>query len=145
MARLLSIDYGRKRCGIAVTDVLQIVPNGLCTVATHQLFSFLDDYFKHEEVEAVVLGLPIQTNGQPSENQARVRQFAAQFSKCFPSKTVHFYDERFTSKLAHQAIMESGIGKMARRDKALVDEISACIILQDYLQSRQKPFNHSCN
>ena len=80
MARLLSIDYGRKRCGIAVTDVLQIVPNGLCTVATHQLLSFLDDYFKREEVEAVVLGLPVQTNGQPSENQARVKQFAAQFS-----------------------------------------------------------------
>ncbi|MBR1838300.1 MAG: Holliday junction resolvase RuvX [Bacteroidaceae bacterium] len=136
MARLLSIDYGRKRCGIAVTDVLQIIPGGLCTVPTGELMRFLSDYFQREDVSSVVLGLPVQTNGAPSENQARVRTFAAHFRKQFPHIPLHFYDERFTSKLAHQAMLESGMPRMKRRDKALVDEISACIILQDFMQSR---------
>ncbi|MBQ7634136.1 MAG: Holliday junction resolvase RuvX [Bacteroidaceae bacterium] len=137
MGRLLSIDYGRKRCGIAVTDVLQIVPGGLCTVPTHTLADFLSDYFSREDVEAVVIGLPVQTDGTPSENQQRVRQFATQFRKRFTSKPLHFYDERFTSKIAHQAMLTGGLPKMRRRDKALVDEISACIILQDFMASRQ--------
>ena len=137
MARLLSIDYGKKRCGVAVTDVLQIVPNGLCTVPTHQLPEFLKDYFAREDVEAAIIGLPVQTNGLPSENQQRVLQFANRFRKLFPQIPLHYYDERFTSKLAHQTMLESGIGKMRRRDKALVDEISACIILQDYMASNK--------
>lgn len=131
--RILAIDYGKKRCGIAVTDPLQIIPNGLTTVQTNKLLDFLKDYFEKEEVEQVVIGNPIQPNGSPSENQARVKQFVNTFKKRFPKIQIDYYDERFTSVLAHQAILESGIGKKRRRDKGLVDEISACIILQDYL------------
>lgn len=104
---------------------------------THLLMDFLKDYLQKEPVEAVIIGLPTQTNGLPSENQQRVLQFAKQFRKACPEVPLHYYDERFTSKLAHQAILQSGIGKMRRRDKALVDEVSACIILQDYMQSRE--------
>lgn len=135
VARLLSIDYGKKRTGIAVTDTLQIVPNGLATVDTPKLFDFLRDYVSREPVERIVIGEPRQLNGQPSENLARVRQFAARWKKAVPDIPIEFFDERFTSVLAHQAILDSGIGMKARRNKALVDEISATIILRDYMQS----------
>lgn len=138
MARILSIDYGKKRTGIAVTDPLQIVPGGLATVATSTLVNFLKDYFTHEQVERVVIGEPRQMNGEASENLARVRQFVATFKKTFPNVPIEYYDERFTSVIAHRAILDSGIGKKARRNKALVDEISATIILQDYLQMRNR-------
>ncbi|MCI6209007.1 MAG: Holliday junction resolvase RuvX [Prevotellaceae bacterium] len=138
MARILSIDYGKKRTGLAVTDPLQIIPNGLATVATSTLIDFLKDYLSRESVERVVIGEPRQMNGEASENLARVQQFVARFKKLFPTVPIEFYDERFTSVLAHRAIIDSGIGKKARRNKALVDEISATIILQDYLQMRNR-------
>ena len=108
--RILSIDYGKRRTGIAVTDPMQIIANGLTTVETKNLFPFLKDYLEKEPVECVILGLPTQTNGQPSENQQRVRQFAANFTKQFPQIPLEFYDERFTSVLAHQTMLASGIG-----------------------------------
>ena len=138
MARILSIDYGKKRTGLAVTDPLQIIPNGLATVATSTLIDFLKDYLSRESVERVVIGEPRQMNGEASGNLARVQQFVARFKKLFPTVPIEFYDERFTSVLAHRAIIDSGIGKKARRNKALVDEISATIILQDYLQMRNR-------
>ena len=138
MARILSIDYGKKRTGLAVTDPLQIIPNGLATVATSTLIDFLKDYLSRESVERVVIGEPRQMNCEASENLARVQQFVARFKKLFPTVPIEFYDERFTSVLAHRAIIDSGIGKKARRNKALVDEISATIILQDYLQMRNR-------
>lgn len=139
MARLLAIDYGKKRCGIAVTDTEQIIANGLATVATHQLLTFLKDYVSREEVECFILGWPTQLNGQASDNQLPVKQFAARLTKAFPQIPTCFTDERFTSVLAHQAILQSGISKKRRReDKGLVDEISACIILQSYIESRHR-------
>lgn len=138
MARILSIDYGKKRTGLAVTDPLQIVPGGLATVPTPELPGYLKDYFSREKVERVVIGEPRQMNGQGSENLTRVRQFVALFRKTFPDIPIEYYDERFTSVLAHRAMIDSGIGKKARQNKALVDEISATIILQDYLQTRNR-------
>lgn len=140
MGRLLAIDYGRKRTGLAVSDTLQIIANGLTTVSTHELLNFLRDYCQREPVEQFVLGLPTQTNGQASENQQRVRQFAAQLAKALPHIPIAYHDERFTSVLAHQTMMESGIGRKRRQDKALVDEISATIILQSYMESRRSGF-----
>lgn len=136
--RILSIDYGRKRTGIAVTDPLQIVAGGLVTVATHTLFDFLKDYVSREQVERIVIGKPMQPNGQPSENFQRVEQFVNRWRKAMPEIPIEYYDERFTSVLAHQAMIDGGLRKKARQDKALVDEISATIILQDYMRSRGK-------
>lgn len=133
--RILSIDYGKKRTGIAVTDPAQIIANGLTTVETPKLLAFLRDYVQHEQVERFVIGLPTQPNGQPSENQPRVLAFAEKLGKMLPDIPIEFYDERFTSVLAHQTILDSGIGKKRRQtDKGLVDEISACIILQSYME-----------
>lgn len=137
MARILSVDYGKKRCGLAVTDPLQIVPGGLATVPTSELMAFLKEYTAREKVELVVVGEPKQPNGQPSENLARVRAFVAQFRKQMPHIPVEFYDERFTSVLAHKAMLDGGLRKKARQDKALVDEISATIILQDYMNAKK--------
>lgn len=135
--RILSIDYGKKRTGIAVTDPAQIIANGLTTVETPRLIAFLKDYTSREEVERFVIGLPIQTNGLPSENQKRVLAFTEKLKKILPDIPVEFYDERFTSVLAQKVIIESGIGKKRRQnDKGLVDEISACIILQSYLENK---------
>lgn len=134
--RILSIDYGKKRTGIAVTDPLQIVAGGLVTVATHTLFDFLKDYVSREQVERIVIGKPMQPNGQPSENFQRVEQFVKRWRKAMPEIPIEYYDERFTSVLAHQAMIDGGLRKKARQDKALVDEISATIILQDYMRSR---------
>ena len=136
MARILSIDYGRKRTGLAVTDPLQIIAGGLATVATAQLFDFLKDYVARESVELIVIGEPRQLGGQPSENMARVQQFVARWKKAKPDIPIVYYDERFTSVLAHQAMIAGGLKKKARQDKALVDEISATIILQSYMESR---------
>lgn len=136
MSRILSIDYGKRRTGLAVTDPLQIIAGGLCTVDTPQLMAYLTQYVQREEVERIVIGLPTQPNGQPSENQARVREFTGRLKKAFPELDVIFWDERFTSVLAHQTMLESGISRKRRQDKALVDEISATIILQSYMESR---------
>ncbi|MBQ3878442.1 MAG: Holliday junction resolvase RuvX [Prevotella sp.] len=136
MARILSIDYGRKRTGLAVTDPLQLIAGGLATVATHQLFDWLKDYTSREQVERIVIGEPRQPNGQPSENLPRVQEFVNRWRKAMPQIPIELYDERFTSVLAHQAMLAGGLKKKARQDKALVDEISATIILEDYLRSR---------
>ena len=124
--RILSIDYGKKRTGIAVTDPLQIIAGGLATVSTSTLYDFLVDYIAREPVERIIIGEPRQPNGQPSENLQRVQQFVNRWRN----------DERFTSVLAHRAMIDGGLKKKARQDKALVDEISATIILQDYMRSR---------
>lgn len=137
MARILSIDYGRKRTGIAVTDPLQIIAGGLATVSTPELFDWLQQYVSREEVERIVIGEPRQPNGQPSENLQRVQQFVNRWRKAHPELPIDYYDERFTSVLAHQAMLDGGLRKKARQDKALVDEISATIILEDYLRSRK--------
>ena len=137
MSRILSVDYGKKRTGLAVTDPLQIIANGLVTVATSKLFDFLKDYISKEEVELIVVGRPLQLNGQPSENLARVEQFVNRWRKAMPEVPIEYYDERFTSVLAQQAIIASGVKKKTRReDKGLVDEVSATIILQDYMRSK---------
>lgn len=138
MARILSIDYGKKRTGIAVTDPLQIVAGGLATVSTSELLNWLVGYTGREEVELIVVGEPRQNNGQPSENYPRVMQFVNTLKRRLPQIPVVMYDERFTSVLAHQAMIDGGLRKKARQDKALVDEISATIILQSYLESRKK-------
>ena len=137
MARILAIDYGRKRTGLAVTDPLQIIAGGLATVSTSGLFDWLQQYLQQEQVERIVIGEPRQPNGQPSENLQRVQQFVNRWRKAVPEVPIEYYDERFTSVLAHQAMLDGGLKKKARRDKSLVDEISATIILEDYLRSRQ--------
>lgn len=138
MARILSIDYGKKRTGLAVTDPLQIIANGLVTVATSTLFDYLKDYIAKEQVERIIIGEPRQTNGAPSENMTRVMQFVNRWRNAFPEIPIEFYDERFTSVLAHKAMLDGGLHKKKRQDKALVDEISATIILQSYLESARR-------
>jgi putative Holliday junction resolvase len=138
VARILSIDYGKKRTGLAVTDPLQIIAGGLATVATSELFDYLKDYVAREEVERMVIGEPKQPNGQPSENLQRVQQFVNRWRKAMPQIPIEYYDERFTSVLAHQAMLDGGLKKKARQDKAFVDEISATIILEDFMRSRKK-------
>ena len=137
MARILSIDYGKKRTGLAVTDPLQIIAGGLATVSTSELFEWLQSYLAKEKVERIIIGEPRQPNGQPSENLARVQQFVNRWRKAVPSVPIEYFDERFTSVLAHQAMLDGGLKKKARQDKALVDEISATIILEDYLRSKK--------
>ena len=137
MARILSIDYGKKRTGLAVTDPLQLIAGGLATVSTSELFEYLQAYIAREPVERIVIGEPRQPNGQPSENLPRVQQFVNRWRKAVPQIPIEFYDERFTSVLAHRAMLDGGLKKKARQDKALVDEISATIILEDYLRSRK--------
>ena len=138
VGRILSIDYGRKRTGLAVTDPLQIIAGGLATVSTSELFEWLKDYTLRESVERIVIGEPRQPNGEPSENLARVQQFVNRWRKVMPSIPIEYYDERFTSVLAHQAMLDGGLKKKARQNKALVDEISATIILEDYMRSRKR-------
>ena len=137
MARILSIDYGKKRTGLAVSDPLQLIAGGLATVATHELWDYLVQYVAREPVERIVIGEPRQPNGQPSENLARVQQFVNRWRKQCPDIPIEYYDERFTSVLAHQAMIAGGLKKKARQDKALVDEISATISLEDYLRARK--------
>ena len=137
MARILSIDYGKKRTGLAVTDPLQIIAGGLATVATSELFDYLKAYIAREQVEMIVIGEPRQPNGEPSENLARVQQFVNRWRKAVPEVPILYYDERFTSVLAHQAMLDGGLKKKARQNKGLVDEISATIILEDYMRSRK--------
>ena len=133
--RILSIDYGQKRTGLAVTDALQLIANGLDVVETKNLEAYLADYLKREEVETIVVGYPRQTNGEDSENMKRITPFVNRLKKLYPNIAIEMYDERFTSVLAHQTMLDSGIGKKARQNKGLVDRISATIILQDYMES----------
>lgn len=135
MARILGIDYGRKRTGIAVTDPLQIIANGLETVPTHTLMQYIKDYTAREQVERIVIGLPRQLNGEPSESMRYITPFVNRLKKEMPDMPVTMYDERFTSTIAHRAMIDGGMKKSDRRDKSRVDSIAATIILTDYLQS----------
>ena len=137
MGRLLAIDYGKKRTGIAVSDPLRIIANGLTTVKTSEIFDFLHDYLSKEEVTTIVVGLPKQMNGKMSENMQRVEVFVDKLKQKYPSIPVEYYDERFSSKMAHQTTIDGGLKKKARQNKALVDEISATIILQGYMESKR--------
>lgn len=135
MGRILAIDYGKKRTGLAVTDPARIIANGLTTVDTAKLWDYLADYVSREAVDKIVVGMPVQMNGQPSENQRNIIPFLNRWRKNYPAIPVVEYDERFTSVMAHRTMIDAGLGKMARRNKALVDEISATIILQSYMES----------
>ncbi len=133
MARILAIDYGQKRTGIAVTDELQIIASGLTTVDTNELFDFLKDYIRTEQIELFLVGEPKQKDGTASQSEALIQPFLKQLEINFPSIPVQRIDERFTSKMAFQTMIDSGLKKKQRQNKDLVDEISATIILQSYL------------
>ena len=137
MSRILAIDYGRKRTGIAVTDPMQIIASGLTTVPTHQLVDFLMKYVQQEKVERIIIGHPKQMNNEDSENMKNIVPFMNRLKKQLPDIPVELVDERFTSVLAHQAMLTGGLKKKDRQNKALVDEISATIILQSYMESRK--------
>jgi putative holliday junction resolvase len=134
LGRILGIDYGLKRVGIAVTDPLKIIANSLTTVSTDKIFEFLSDYCSKEQVEKLVVGLPKQMNNKPSESMPFINEFVKKFQAGFPGIPVEFMDERFTSKLAVQAMVQAGVRKKARQNKALIDSVSATIILQSYLE-----------
>ncbi|NND63733.1 MAG: Holliday junction resolvase RuvX [Flavobacteriaceae bacterium] len=136
MARILAIDYGTKRCGIAVTDELQIIASGLTTVSPAELMVFLKKYFSEEQVEKVIVGEPKQKDGSASEVEGAIGKFIEKFKKAFPEMKLERMDERFTSKMAFQTMIDSGLKKKQRQNKALIDEISATIILQDYLNRK---------
>ncbi len=137
MGRILSIDYGKKRTGIAVTDPLKIIAGGVTTVATTDLVKYLTDYIARENVERVIIGEPKQNDGTKSKNMSRITPFVNRWKKLFPNIPIELYDERFTSVLAHRAMIDGGLRKKARQNKALVDEISATIILESYLESKR--------
>ncbi|MGL4993572.1 MAG: Holliday junction resolvase RuvX [Bacteroidales bacterium] len=137
MGRILAIDYGRKRCGIAVTDTLGMIPGGLGTVLSHELEKFLIEYTSKESVELFVIGLPKQMNNEPSESMKFITPFVNRLRKVIPQIPIEFVDERFTSMLAQRAMLEGGLKKSDRQKKELVDEISAVIILQSYLESKR--------
>ncbi|MDH6533565.1 Holliday junction resolvase RuvX [Parabacteroides sp. 52] len=136
MGRILAIDYGRKRTGLAVTDRLQMIANGLTTVPSGELVTFLTNYVLQEPVDLFIIGLPKQMNNEPSENMKYIEAFVKHLTRTLPHIPVQYYDERFTSVMAHQAMIDGGLKKKKRQDKALVDEISAVIILQGYLESK---------
>ena len=136
MGKLLAFDYGLKRCGVAVTDELQIIASGLETVASSDIFKWLENYLKTENIEGFVVGLPLQMNGKPSESTEIIEKFVSKLKFKNPSIPVHRIDERFTSKIAFNSMIDSGLSKKKRRNKALVDEISATLILQNYMASR---------
>ncbi len=135
MGRILAIDFGRKRTGLAVTDILRITANPLITIPTHTLEAWLTDYFAKEQVDEVVIGHPYQMNGEDSESMQYIQPFINRFRKVFPNMPLKEYDERFTSVIAHQAMIAGGMKKKQRQDKAVVDKLAACIILEGYLDS----------
>lgn len=137
MSRILAIDYGKKRTGLAVTDPMQIIASGLTTVATTELMDFILNYVAQEKVERILVGHPKQMNNEDSENMKRIIPFVNLLKKKLPTIPVDLVDERFTSVLAHQAMLDGGLKKKARQNKALVDEISATIILQSYLEAKR--------
>lgn len=134
----MAIDYGKKRCGIAVTDSLQIAANGLTTVDTAKLVEFVTSYVAKEAVEKIIVGYPTTMRGEESDSMRYIRPGIGRLKKAVPNVPIEFSDERFTSVLAHKAMLDGGLHKMARRNKALVDEISASILLNDYLENRQQ-------
>lgn len=137
MGRIIAIDYGRKRTGIAVTDTLQMIANGLATIPSGEVVKFLSDYVAKERVDLFVVGEPKQMNNEPSENMRYVEAFVKHLKRVLPDIPVAYYDERFTSVMAHQAMLDGGLKKKRRQEKGLVDEISAVIILQAYLESKK--------
>ena len=137
MSRILAIDYGRKRTGVAVSDAMQIIANGLTTVPTHELLDFITGYVQKEPVERILVGLPKQMNNEASESMKYIDPFVRSLKKRLPEIPVEFVDERFTSVLAHRTMLEAGLKKKDRQNNALVDEISATIILQTYLESKR--------
>ncbi|NBL65266.1 Holliday junction resolvase RuvX [Flavobacterium sp. NST-5] len=137
MPRILAIDYGKKRTGIAVTDEMQIIASGLTTIASETALQFLEDYFAKEKVSLVLIGEPKQMDYSPSESAEIIDKFVEKFQKKFPEMPVKRVDERFTSKMAFQTMIDSGMKKKQRQNKALIDEISATILLQDYLQQKR--------
>ncbi len=137
LARILSLDYGTKRIGIAVTDELQIIASGLTTVDTKKIFSFLTEYLKKENVELFVVGEPKQLDNTASESEQFIKPFILKLSQTFPKIAIKRMDERFTSKIAFQTMIDSGLKKKQRQNKALIDEISATIILQSYLTQNE--------
>ena len=136
MGRILALDYGKKRTGIAVTDELQIIASGLTTVETKDVFSFLKKYVTSEKVEVFVVGEPKQMDNTPSESEVLIQKFIKQLQKNFPDIPIERVDERFTSKMAFQTMIDAGLKKKKRQNKALIDEISATLILQNYLYSK---------
>lgn len=140
MGRILAIDYGRKRVGIAVTDPLKIIANGLTTVKSCDVLKFLSDYLTKEIVELIVVGLPKTMNNEESDSMQYIKPFVEKLKKQHPNVPVEMYDERFTSVLAHKAMLEGGLKKKERQNKALVDEISATIILQSFMESNRMKF-----
>lgn len=138
MGRILAIDYGTKRTGIAVTDELQLIASGLITVETKALLSFLTKYIDSEKVDLVLVGEPKQKDGTHSDVEEHILNFIVKFEKSFPKMAIKRVDERFTSKIAFQTMIDSGLTKKQRQNKALIDEISATIILQDYLYNKKK-------
>lgn len=137
MSRALAIDYGRKRCGLAVTDPMRIIASPLATVPSGQLEAFLSDYIPREKVTDVVIGYPVTMNNMPSESVKYIDPFIARFRKLFPETPLHLADERFTSQMAMRAMIDGGVKKSGRRDKALTDRISASIILQSWLATME--------
>lgn len=140
MGRILAIDYGRKRVGVAVSDPLKIIANGLATVRSCDVLKFLSDYLSKEDVELIVVGLPKTMNNDESETMQYIKPFVEKLRKQHPLVPIQMYDERFTSVLAHKAMLEGGLKKKDRQNKALVDEISATIILQSYMESERMKF-----
>ena len=136
MPRILAIDYGQKRTGIAITDEMQIIASGLTTIPSETAIAFLKDYFGKEKVEKVLIGEPKQMNGHPSESAEIIEKFVVLFTNAFPNMKIERVDERFTSKMAFQTMIDSGLKKKQRQNKALIDEISATIMLQDYLSRK---------
>ena len=137
MGRILAIDFGKKRTGLAVTDMLRITANPLITIETKELLGWLTEYFARETVDEVVVGHPKQMNGEDSESMQYIRPFVARFQQTFPDKPITYYDERFTSVLAHQAMIAGGMKKKTRQDKTQVDKLAACIILEGYLDAQR--------
>jgi len=137
MTRLLALDYGTKRVGIAVTDELQLIASGLCTVRTHDCMDFLIEYLSKESVSTIVMGIPKNLRNQNTDATPYVKGFAKQIRKQFPEMKVELIDERFTSKIAFQSMIDCGLKKKARQDKALVDEVSATLILQSYMEQQK--------
>ncbi len=137
MGRIVAIDYGRRRCGIAATDILRLVPGGIATVATSELTAWLSRYITENDVDMIVVGQPRDMRGNDSESMRYIRPGVAALRRALPSMPVVFFDERFTSVLAHRTMIDGGMPKMRRRDKAVVDEIAATIILSDFLDSQQ--------
>ena len=136
MGRILAIDYGQKRVGLAVTDPMQMIANALDTIPVHEIFIYLENYLSCELVDKFVVGLPKQMNGEDSESKKYIDEFVTGLKRKFPDKEIILFDERFTSVMAQRTILESGIGKKARQNKALVDKIAAVIILQGYMETR---------